>query len=84
MTELNPEEFLSHLRDLARAYGIRPYKDANGLLHLQAGKKLNIPILKEVGGFIVLDTPGSTEGMIADGLNTVIEGNSPTPPPLGN
>lgn len=84
MTEISENDVVARIRATMKALGLKHYKDESGFLHLQLGKKFAIPFLKEVGGFVKLDTPGETEGMVDSGLSMALEGNSPTPPPLPN
>lgn len=81
---ISDNDFFAHVLAFKKALGLTWHKDDDGLLRIEAKKNFAIPFLKEAGGFVRLDTPGNTEGMIATGLDATLGGNSPEPPSLHN
>lgn len=88
MAQLNPSEIAAKVAAFVEATGLEVHeedRDGESYTRISVGKKLGASpqsLLQSVGGFLVLNLPGSTDKALVGAVNLLDGGKSS--PPLSN
>ena len=88
MAQLNPDQIAAKVNAFVAQVGLEVHeeeKDGESYTRISVGKKFATSpqsLLQAVGGYLLLNLPGSTDKALAAGVDFVTGGNSS--PPLSN